>query len=225
MRAIVSAGGRRRTYGLHRPGGKVTGPVVRVLGVQVALDEDELRAGRADRPPDRERLGLARGPGLPLRRAGAVRRARPAHERRRGDAAGARRLARASRGALAPALPACRRVAQRSLLRPRARRRRQRRLRALHRPPAHAGRAPDRRRALDEHLAGLQLPRRRRRRLGRQLVRELEHAQRRRLAPVPRLRRAVPLPRLGSRVHRVAEPHRQAGRLPVRRRRRERRHG
>ena len=44
VRAVVSAGGRRRTYGLHRPGGKVTGPVVRVLGVQVALDES-LRPG------------------------------------------------------------------------------------------------------------------------------------------------------------------------------------
>ena len=123
-------------------------------------DEDELRAGRADRSEDRERLGLARGPGLPLRRAGAVRRARPPNERRRRDPAGARRLACASRGSVAPALPACRRVAQRSLLRPRARRRRQRRVRAVHRPSAHAWRAPGRGRPLDEHVAGVQLPRR-----------------------------------------------------------------
>ena len=123
-------------------------------------DEDELRAGRADRSEDRERLGLARRPGLPLRRAGAVRRARPPNERRRRDPAGARRLACASRGSVAPALPARRRVAQRSLLRPRARRRRQRRVRAVHRPSAHPWRAPGRGRPLDEHVAGLQLPRR-----------------------------------------------------------------
>src|ERR687897_1823779 len=37
VRAVVSAGGRSRTYGVHRPGSKVSGPVLRVLGVEVAL--------------------------------------------------------------------------------------------------------------------------------------------------------------------------------------------
>lgn len=37
LRATVLAGGGRRTYGLHRPGRKITAPVVRVLGVDVAL--------------------------------------------------------------------------------------------------------------------------------------------------------------------------------------------
>jgi hypothetical protein len=45
VRAVVSAGGRRRTYGLHRPGSKVTGPVVRVLGVQVALTKTSYAPG------------------------------------------------------------------------------------------------------------------------------------------------------------------------------------
>jgi hypothetical protein len=37
LRATVSAGGRRRTYGTHRPGGRITAPVVRILGADVAL--------------------------------------------------------------------------------------------------------------------------------------------------------------------------------------------
>jgi hypothetical protein len=45
LRAVVSAGGRRRTYGMHRPGSKVTGPVVRVLGVEVALAKTSYAPG------------------------------------------------------------------------------------------------------------------------------------------------------------------------------------
>ena len=73
-------------------------------------------------------------------------------------------------------------------------------------------------RPLDEHLAGLQLLGRGRRRLGRQLVRERRDAKRRPGSPVSRLRRPVPLPRLGPRLHRLAEPDGEAGRLPLRRR-------
>ena len=81
-----------------------------------------------------------------------------------------------------------------------------------------APRSPRRGRALDEHVAGLQLLGRKRRRLGRQLVRERRNEKRRPRAPVSRLRRPVPLPRLGSRLHRLAEPHGEAGRLPLGRR-------
>ena len=45
LRAVVSAGGRRRTYGMHRPGSKATGPVVRVLGVEVALAKTSYAPG------------------------------------------------------------------------------------------------------------------------------------------------------------------------------------
>ena len=37
LRATVLAGGKRRTYGLDRPGRRITAPIVRVLGVDVAL--------------------------------------------------------------------------------------------------------------------------------------------------------------------------------------------
>src|SRR5688500_8992056 len=45
VRAVVSAGGRHRTYGVHRPGSKVSGPVVRVLGVEVALTKTSYAPG------------------------------------------------------------------------------------------------------------------------------------------------------------------------------------
>ena len=59
---------------------------------------------------------------------------------------------------------------------------------------------------------------RRRRRLGRLLVRHRTPPQRRPEPAVPRLRRALSLQRLGPGVHRVAEPDRQSGGLPLRRR-------
>jgi hypothetical protein len=45
VRAVVSAGGRRKTYGLHRPDSKVRGPVVRILGVDVALTKTSYAPG------------------------------------------------------------------------------------------------------------------------------------------------------------------------------------
>jgi hypothetical protein len=45
LRATVTAGGQRRTYGMHRPGGRVTVPVVRVLGVDVALTRPSYAPG------------------------------------------------------------------------------------------------------------------------------------------------------------------------------------
>ena len=45
LRATVSARGKRRTYGMHRPGGRVTVPVVRVLGVDVALAKPSYAPG------------------------------------------------------------------------------------------------------------------------------------------------------------------------------------
>ena len=75
---------------------------------------------------------------------------------------------------------------------------RTRRLRAADPAAAHARRAQGRGRALDEHLAGVQLPRRERRRLGRQLVRRRREPDGRPAASVPRLRRPLPLPATGT---------------------------
>ena len=77
---------------------------------------------------------------------------------------------------------------------------------------------PRRRRPLDEHVAGVQLRRRERRRLGRQLVRLRRDPQRRPRAALPRLRRAVPVQGLGPHLRGVAEPDGQARRRALRRR-------
>jgi hypothetical protein len=45
LRATVIAGGRRRTYGMHRPGRRITAPIVRVLGVDVALGRPSYAPG------------------------------------------------------------------------------------------------------------------------------------------------------------------------------------
>ena len=97
-------------------------------------------------------------------------------------------------------------------------RRRAGRLRAADPAAAHARRAQGRGRPLDEHLAGLQLPRPQRRRLGRQLVRQRGNPRGRPAPPLPRLRRPLPLPGLGPELHLVAEADGQAGRLPLGRR-------
>jgi hypothetical protein len=47
LRAIVSAGGRRRVYGGNRPGSMRTAPIVRVLGVDVALTKPSYAPGEA----------------------------------------------------------------------------------------------------------------------------------------------------------------------------------
>ena len=71
-----------------------------------------------------------------------------------------------------------------------------RRLRAVHPPPRAARRAPRGRRPADEHLAGLQLPGRRRRRSRRHLVRDYGTTTVDGLAPVPEPRRPAALPPL-----------------------------
>ena len=87
-------------------------------------------------------------------------------------------------------------VAQRSLLRAARRGRRARRLRAVRRRAQTPRAAQGRRRAADADVAGLQPARRRRRREGRQLVRELETTGRAARTPVPEPWRAPVLPLL-----------------------------
>ena len=112
-----------------------------------------------------------------------------------------------------------RRLAERPLLSARQLARRAHLVRAVHRQAARLRLAvARRRRSLHQHVAGVQLPRRERRRLGRLLVRLERDPLRRPRASVPRLRRPLPLPRLGPQLHLVAEHDREAGRVPVRRR-------
>ena len=203
---------------VHEPAGKAPPRAGRPRpGDRGGLPETQLCPGRARRPPDLGRHRVAAPPGLLLLEPGRAAGPRPQDGRDGDDAPGPRRLARAPRRpGNAPARPRGR-LAERPLLPAAHGRGRPRRLRAVHRP--EAGAAVTRRgRPLDEHLAGLQLLGRERRRLGRQLVRERHDANRRPGSPVSRLRRPVPLPRLGPRLHRLAEPDGEAGRLPLRRR-------
>ena len=193
--------GARRAHPGHR--GRVSAP--------------QLRAGRASRPADLDRRALAPAPGLLLLEPGDQAREGLQDVRHRDDEPGPRRLANAPRRTGSAAGRPRRELAERPLLPAAERTGRAGRLRAVRRHEARPD-VPRRRRPVDEHVAGVQLLGRERRRLGRQLVRERGDADDRPRAPVPRLRRPVPLPRLGSGLHRVAEPDREARRLPDRRR-------
>src|SRR5215218_396867 len=93
-----------------------------------------------------------------------------------------------------------------------------RRLCAADPATAHPRRAPRGGRPLHEHVAGAQLRRRNRRRLGRQLERRRGHSHGRPATPVPRLRRARPFSGLEPELHLLAQPHREVGGLPLGRR-------
>ena len=156
-----------------RPARRRDAPVVRVQGIEAGVPAAELRAGRAGGARDRDRREDAHVPGVRVRRRRVPVGARPAHERAGDDRRRARRLARA----------------------PRTRRRRSRSCRAGDWPsglyflritaadgrvgyapfivrPRAARQASRRRRARDADVAGLQLHRRERRRLGRLVVRQ-----------------------------------------------------
>ena len=81
--------------------------------------------------------------------------------------------------------------------------------------PTAARRAPRARRPPHLHLAGLQLPRRRRRRTRGHLVRREQHQDGPARPAVPRPRRPVTLHRLRPSLPRVARGDGQAGRLPT----------
>ena len=95
--------------------------------------------------------------------------------------------------------------------------RRPHRLRALRRPADGARRAePRRRRDADEHVAGIQLPRRGRQRLGRHVVREGRPEHRRARPDVHPPRRAAAVAQVRRRLHPLAARDRQAAGLPDR---------
>ena len=183
------------------------------------LPAAELRARRAGRPAHRDGRLVPAPPGLLLLEPGSRRGTGLQDLGHRDDEPRPRRLAEPSGCSRRAAGDSGRRLAERALLPPAQRSRRAGRVRAVRRQASGSVLAR-RRRPLDEHLAGLQLLGRQRRRLGRQLVRQRRDPEHRSHAAVPRLRRAVSVSRLGSRLHRLAEPDREAGRLPHGRRRR-----
>ena len=207
-----------RVYGAYGPNGRQNAPVVRVQGVDAAFTRRSYAPGESaelrlatDARLLRLQVFAYQSPGRPseqdvrtsgLAKTGPIRIDWSAHRNRTG--AVTRRPGR--------------RLAKRPVLRPRDCRGRPSWVRTVHRAAAPAGDAARGSGARHQHVGRVQLRRRGRRRLGRLLVRERSLPQRRPGAAVPRLRRAVPLPRLGSRVHRVAEPNRTRRGLPVGRR-------
>ena len=203
---------------VHEPAGRAPPGTGRPRpGARGRLPETQLCPGRARRPSDLGRHGVAEAPGLLLLEHGRAAGPRPQDGRDSDDGPDPRRLAGAPRRPGNAPLHPRGQLAERSLLRAAHGRGRPRRLCAVRGQEAGAA-IPGRGRPLDEHLAGLQLLGRGRRRLGRQLVREQHDAKRRPGSPVSRLRRPVPLPRLGPRLHRLAEPDGETGRLPLGRR-------
>ena len=95
--------------------------------------------------------------------------------------------------------------------------RRPRRLRAVRAARCHPRPAAPARRPADEHVAGVQHVRPRRRRLGRHVVRGRQPTRRAR-PPVPRPRRAAPLQGLRPRVPALAAAHGEGARHGRRRR-------
>ena len=160
----------------------------------------ELRRLERGTPRDRDRCDLADVADLPRRRRGHAHAQRHADERRPRRPAGDDRV----EGPPSPgdAQPRARPVADGRLLRQADRERRADRLRPLRDPADDARRAePSRSRDADEHVAGVQLPRLRRERLGRHLVREGRPEHRpprphvhppRRPAAVAQVRRRLP---------------------------------
>ena len=205
MRLTVEGKGGRRVYGGRRPASpeRASAPVVRVLGIEAAFTSPLVPPHRADGDAGARRRAVLHAD-VPARRA----RARPEPAKRRDGRArdgraGADRLDREALDAADDHRPVGR-LAERALRGTTRGGRRSCRLRAVHPPRRDAERAARRRRASDQHLAGLQPVRRRRRRLGRHVVRGRQAAGRahpgvsgpRRAAAIPALRLPVsPLPR------------------------------
>ncbi len=220
LRLTVTGAGGVTRYGYYEPSAhtRVNAPVVRVQGIDAGFTRRSYAPGQLAAGLARERREIAR-PRRLLVSSPAWGRARSEDERQSDDAAAAVSLEKQAERASPRPLRPRRRLAERPLLPARELARRAHLVRAVHRPPARLRLAvARRRRPLDQHVAGVQLPRRERRRLGRLLVRLERDPLRRPRAPVPRLRRPLPLPRLGPQLHLVAEHDGEAGRVPVRRR-------
>ena len=195
-------------------------PVVRLIGVDATFTKQSYLPGQvgalrisADAPSLRPRSSRQGRSTTHLRRLPA--------RRRRGHRPGDDRLGRAAERAGDDQLPA-RRLAERLLLRQADRARRELRLRAVRRPAGNARRrVTGCSRPAHEHLAGLQLLRRRRGRVGRHVVHGASRRCRSSAVPQP-WSAAVLLP-LRPGLHALAVLDWQDRRLPLRPGRRGRR--
>ena len=177
----------------------------------------ELPPGRAGRRLDRDRRAVRAHPVPLLPEPGLAGHPRHLHERGQPDLLGAARLAREPKrpAYAARADPAHRLLVERRLLPARHNLGREDWLRAAG-GAGSVARGPRRGHRPDQHLAGVQLPRRDRRRLGRLVVHRRRQPVRR---PAPALRRSrspLPLPRLERLFLRLAAAERQDGGLPLR---------
>ena len=213
----VDKAGNRRTYGADnaREGRKLRSAVVRVLGVDAGFTGESYVASSTARlaiETDATELTLQT---FRAGRRGHAHAQRHDHARRAGESAGDDSLGRAP--SPGDAQLRGRAVGDRRLLRQADRERRPHRLRAVRRPADDARRAqPRRRRDADEHVAGLQLPRPERERMGRHLVRQgrPEHGNAR--PDVHPARCPAAVAQVRRRLHPLAPRHRQAARLPDR---------
>ncbi len=184
--------------------------------------EAELRPGRAGGGLDLDRLPERADPLLLVPERRVRRYPRPEHECDPGDAVDPPRLASAPQRAVRPPGDAVGRLAGRPLLPAGDDLGRPDRLRAGDPPAEGDRRAQGRGRPVDEHVAGLQLPRRDGRRLGRLVVHRRRGARGRPAPSVPRRWPAVSLPRVELRLPLVAPADGQGGRLALGRRPRQR---
>ncbi len=216
MRLTVEGNGGRRVYGGRRPASpdRANAPVVRVLGVEASFTQRSYRS--------EERMALrvlADAPSFTLTLPPGRPRARPEPAERRDDRAldGRSDHGRLDGQALDAADdhgPVGHRLAERAVHGEARDARRTRRLRPVRHPPDHAGRRPRRGRDADEHLAGVQPLRLRRRRLGRHVVRGRQPPRRPRPA-VPRPGRPAALLPLRLRVPPVAREDEAEPGLPT----------
>ena len=209
--------GNRRTYGADnaREGRRLKSAVVRVLGVDAGFTAESYVALERGPARDRDRRRVADAADLPRRAGGHADTQRHADERRAREPARDDPLER-------PPPPRdaqlrSRAVADGRLLRQADRQRPADRLCAVHRPADRARRdEPRRGRDADEHVAGLQLPRRRRQRLGRHLVRKRGPEHRRARPHVHPARRAPTVAQVRRRLRALAARDGQAARHPDR---------
>ncbi len=210
----VDKAGNRRTYGADnaREGRQAALGGRPRARRRRRLHRRELRGVEHGAAGDRDRRDRADAADLPGGRRGHAHAQRHGHERRPGEPAGDDPLERAPPPGDAQLRG--RAVGERRLLRQADRERRADRLRAVRRPADDARRAQSRRgRDADEHVAGLQLPRPRRERLGRHLVREgrAEHGGARPDVHPPR--RPAAVAQVRRRLHPLAPRDGQAARL------------
>ena len=186
MRLTLSKDGRRSIYGGKRPHTpeRATAPVVHLLGVEAAFTRRSyLPTEPMDLRGPRRRAILHAD--VPARRTRPVPDLRSDDLHRSPDGRPGRRRLEGKRSAARAIRVQSGNVAERPLHGEARDPRRPCRFRAVHPPLADAGAVPRCRRSADEHMAGVQPGRRRRRRLGRHVVRRRQPTRRARPPSAP----------------------------------------